>query len=231
MGKKRRSQPRQLTFEDTAAGRKHPGGRPKSKDSGVSHLKREVVSKNVPILVTTDVVDGLPSLRTRDSYEVFWSAFEQGSERPGRGDGEFRVTEYSIQGNHLHLLVEASDNDSLARGMQGLKIRIAKGLNKLWGRTGKVWSDRFHARLLRTPKEVRNALRYLLDNARKHGRRWLRKGEKNRPDPFSSGMWFDGWANYVHDGFVALGAPVAQARSWLARVGWRKHGLLVLPRE
>jgi len=231
MGKKRCSQPRQLTFEDTPEGRKHPGGRPKGKDSGVPHLKREEVSSKVPMLITSGVVAGLPELRTGACYEVIWRALEKACERPGRGEGEFRVSEYSVQGNHVHLFVEASDNESLSRGVQGLKVRIARGLNKLWGRTGKVWSDRFHVRMLRKPKQVRNVLRYILENARKHGRRWIRKGEKNRPDPFSSGMWFDGWANYVHDGFLALRAPVAKARSWLACAGWRLHGLLVLPRE
>ena len=91
--------------------------------------------------------------------------------------------------------------------------------------------DRFHVRMLRTPRQVRNVLGYILGNARKHGRRWARRGEKPRPDPFSSGLWFDGWANYVHDGFVAAGSPVARARSWLARFGWRRYGPLVLPRE
>jgi hypothetical protein len=231
MGKRRRSQARQLTFEDTPQGRKHPGGRPRSKDSGVSHLKRQKVSKNVPMHVTTALVEGLPDLRNAACYEVFWSSFEAGCERPGRRtDGEFRVTEYSIQGNHLHLFVEASDNDALARGVQGLKTRITRGLNKLWKRTGTVWSDRYHAVLLRTPKQVRNVLNYILQNARRHGRGW-RLRDKVRPDPFSSGLWFDGWANYLHDGFVAARSPVAKAKSWLARVGWRRHGLLVLPRE
>jgi hypothetical protein len=109
----------------------------------VPHLKRDEVSARVPMHVTTGVVEGLPDLRNAACYEVFWSAFEEGAERVGRRvDGEFRVCEYSIQGNHLHLLVEASDNDALARGMQGLKIRIARGLNKLWGRKGRVWGDR-----------------------------------------------------------------------------------------
>ena len=67
MGKKRRSQPRQLTFEDQI-GAKSRGGRPKSKDSGVSHLKREEVSANVPLHVTSKVISGLPDMRSGAAY-------------------------------------------------------------------------------------------------------------------------------------------------------------------
>jgi hypothetical protein len=72
--------------------------------------------------------------------------------------------------------------------MQGLKVRIAKALNKFWKRRGTVFSDRYHARILRTPREVRRALLYVLQNARRHGMRLL------GVDPCSSGAWFDGWA-------------------------------------
>jgi len=50
-------------------------------------------------------------------------------------------------------------------------IRVAKGLNKLWARRGKVFADHYHDRILRTPREVRNALCYVLHNAKKHGLR------------------------------------------------------------
>ena len=89
MGKRRRSQARQLTFEDTPGGRRHSGGRPGSKESGVPHLRREEVSARVPLHVTTGLVEGLPDLRNAACYEVFWSAFEEGAERAGRrADGE-----------------------------------------------------------------------------------------------------------------------------------------------
>jgi len=182
--------------------------------------------------VTSKLVAGLPELRDWKCYRVIWNALKHAGQRPGRrADGEFRVIEYSIQSNHLHLFVEASDKDALARGMQGLKISIAKGLNQLWERGGELWADRYHNRSLRTPREVRNALRYLLDNARRHGRRWRYGDGKVRPDPFSSGLWFDGWRNYAPDGFLAAASPAARARSWLARVGWRRHGLLLLQVE
>jgi len=103
--------------------------------------------------------------------------------------------------------------------MQGLLVRVARALNRLWGRDGSVFSDRYHARQLRTPKEVRTALAYVLQNARHHGLRIL------GIDPFSSGRWFDGWSRKIR---VATRLPGTTARTWLLRVGWRRHGLIGL---
>ena len=75
---------------------------------------------------------------------------------------------YSVQGNHLHLLVEAKNERSLSRGMNGLGVRVAKGLNRVMRRHGSVLDDRYHAHILRTPTEARRARMYLLQNARKH---------------------------------------------------------------
>jgi putative transposase len=121
-----------------------------------------------------------------------------------------RVVHYSIQGNHLHLLVEAAGRDSLAKGMQGLAIRIAKTLNRLFDRKGKVWADRYHAHVLKARREVANVLRYVLGNFAKHA---SRRGERaSFADPFSSVRFL---------GYVDLDAPVAPPSTWLLRVGWR----------
>jgi len=68
-----------------------------------------------------------------------------------------------VQVNHVHVLVEADGSTALARGVQGLSIRLAKAINRVLGRRGRVWADRFHARALRTPREVRNGLVYVID--------------------------------------------------------------------
>jgi hypothetical protein len=99
-------------------------------------------------------------------------------------------------------------------------VRIARGLNDLWKRTGSVFDDHDHARALVTPREVRNALVYVLHNARKHG--WERAGI----DPCSSGPWFDGWSRSPAPLDRRGPAPVARARTWLLAQGWRRHGLL-----
>jgi REP element-mobilizing transposase RayT len=131
--------------------------------------------------------------------------------------GRFRVVQYSIQRDHVHLLVEADGSGALGRGMKCIGGRLARAVHRAFGRRGPVLADRYHHRVLRTPREVRNALAYLLLNFRKHG-----IAIRERIDPASSGRWFEGWTRAVI-GSVE-GAPVARARSWLLRVGWRRHG-------
>jgi hypothetical protein len=131
---------------------------------------------------------------------------------------DLRLLHYSVQHDHVHLLVEADEAARFPRGVQGLAIRLAKAINRALGRHGRVWSDRYHARALRTPREVRNALVYVLNNARKHLR------AMRGLDTCSSAPWFDGWsAAPAHSGGTA---PIAAPRTWLARVGWRRLGLI-----
>ena len=137
-----------------------------------------------------------------------------------------RVIHFSLQSNHLHAIVEARDEHALGRALRGLCVRIARALNRVLERAGRVFADRYHARVLRTPREVRHALAYTLHNARKHGMRI------EGIDPCSSGAAFDGWRDRGVRALAALALsplaepPVSAARSWLLRRGWRRHGLL-----
>ena len=130
----------------------------------------------------------------------------------------FRVIHFSVQTDHVHVLVEATDTYALSRGLQGLAIRLARAVNRALGRNGKVWADRYHARGLATPREVRNALVYVLQNFREHhpGGTGL--------DPCSSAAWFDGFREAPAP--VPLGRAIVPARTWLAAVGWRRRGLI-----
>jgi REP element-mobilizing transposase RayT len=120
------------------------------------------------------------NLRSRRSFRVIQRALSAGSARFG-----LRLCEFSVQGNHLHLVVEATNTRSLSRGMQGLSIRVARGLNRLMKNTGKVLGDRYHARILRSPREALNVLRYVRDNHDVHRARWG-EAKVGKPDPFSS---------------------------------------------
>ncbi len=157
---------------------------------------------------------GLPSLRRHRTVAALEACFAAASQR-----ASFRLVEYSVQTNHVHAIVEASDARALSRGMKGLGVRMARALNRLWKRRGSVLGDRYHAHVLRTPTEVRNALRYVLDNARNHGHRLLGL------DRFSSARWFTGWPSPADPPFPS---PLARARTWLLAHGWRRHGLIHL---
>jgi REP element-mobilizing transposase RayT len=133
--------------------------------------------------------------------------------------GGFRILHFSIQDDHLHLIVEADDSRALDRGLRGLAIRVARAVNRALGRRGTVWSDRYHSRALTTPRAVRHALVYVLMNRRKH------RGEERGLDPCSSAVYFDGWRQPLGK-IPAAATPVVRARTWLAAVGWRRHGLL-----
>ena len=221
--RKREPRAQQLTFDRLLGGRGKRRGRKKSPSSGVPHLKRAEVTGKVPVHVTTRVAEDVPNLRQLGVREACLRCFREARERPGRSTtGWFRLVEFSIQGNHLHFLVEASDRKTLSRAICGLLGRLAKALNKFFKRSGDVFPERYHDRLLRTPREVYHAIRYVMENARKH-RMALREG---RPDMFSSGLWFAGWKDYVHDGWFGWESPVAKARSWLLSIGWKRWGLL-----
>jgi REP element-mobilizing transposase RayT len=153
--------------------------------------------------------------------------------------GGFRIVHYSLQDNHLHLIVEAKDKRALSSGMLGFASALARGFNKTRRRHGKVWAQRYHARALRSPTEVRNALLYVLRNGSEHGVKrsaWMNEAVPSESvaggvepcqgstveDAFSSAHAFDGFAHKDAraDDVVAVG------RTWLITTGWRRRGLI-----
>jgi REP element-mobilizing transposase RayT len=176
--------------------------------------------------VTIKVQRDVQSLRTVRLVREVERSFAEACERK-----EFRLVHYSLQGNHAHLIVEADNERALGGGMKALSSRLARAVNRVFGRSGPVLADRYHVHVLRTPREVRNAVDYVLSNARRHLARAGRTLSRAfRIDPASSGRWFDGWHQPVGEARPASpkSAPVAKPRSWLLTVGWRRSGLLSL---
>lgn len=205
-------------FERTWGGARKGAGRMRIAPRPlVAHRTRETFRAGCPVHVTLRLVDGLPSMRSRPTYRRVLAAMGDGCERFG-----MRLVHWSVLGNHLHLMVEARDRRALGRGMQGLAVRLARALNGLWRRAGRVFADRYHARALRSPREVRAALCYVLQNARRHGIAVV------GADPCSSGPWFDGWRGGERERDGVLERPwwLRRARTWLLSRGWRRLGLL-----
>ncbi len=210
----------ELPFPNRGCKRPGAGRKPTGARAGVAHRPRPIIKKRTPIHVTVKLVREVGNVRRRTFIDAMRAAFRGGKVKPG-----FRICQFCIRRDHMHLVSEADSNDALARGIQGWEIRVAKRINRKLGRNGKVFADRFHAVPLRTPRQVRNALCYVMNNARRHGERldphW------NGIDPFSSAWHFAGWS---HDRWRRnLPAPpgeppVAPAESWLLTTGWLRHG-------
>src|SRR2546430_1773893 len=200
--------PRTWGGRRAGAGRKPaPGRRP-----GVAHATRPPHHAGHPVHVTIRTGPGIRCLRAARVFPAIRGALAASSH------GGFRVVHFTVQDDHLHLIVEADDRATLARSLRGLAIRVARAVNGALGRRGAVCTDRYHARALTSPRAVRHALIYVLMNRRKH-----RAGERGL-DPCSSAPWFRGWRNPVATSPAP--SPVVAAHTWLAAVGWRRHGLV-----
>ena len=206
--------PRQHGGSRVGAGRK-----PNGEKAGVSHRERAALAMRFPVHVTVKLRKGLPRLRHKAEHAALRAAFAAGC--------TFRLCHYAVLNDHLHFLVEARDRRALTRGLQGLAIRVARALNRLWRRNGKVFADRYHDRILKTPREVRNAIRYVLGNGKKHAAEGREVAVPAAIDTFTSAPWFDGFRETVTvRGIEAMPRPVTDARTWMLTIGWRRHGLL-----
>jgi REP element-mobilizing transposase RayT len=227
---KRTTRPRQaqLPFREHGGARKGAGRKPKRGVAGVAHRPRGARASRHPSHATLKLRQHLPRLRQKAEYAALRRAFAAGRDRFG-----FRLCHFAILNDHLHLLVEAADRTALRRGLQGLAIRIARALNKLWGRKGKVFADRYHDRALTSPREVRNTLVYVMGNARKHAAEGRMVRVPQAIDMFTSAPWFDGFRERERElarvrGLEAITKPITDARTWLLTRGWRRHGLLAI---
>jgi REP element-mobilizing transposase RayT len=183
------------------------------------------VPRQCPSHVTLRLRSGTPSLRSRRFLRELRPSLRRACERRG-----FRVVHYSVQRNHLHLLVESAGKEALGRGMKAISARVARAAQRAFGLSGPVLHGRYHLRILRTPREVRCALAYVLLNARKHWRERHGGAPPEHLDVASSGRWFDGWRRDPGSREPPPDAPespdVAAPHTWLLGVGWRRHGLV-----
>lgn len=220
---------KQLSFDDLRTnsewgGRRSGAGRKRAYEKPpVHHVRRDPAPGKYPSHVRLSVLRGIPSLRKRSFVREFRRTVRQAAER-----GDFRVVHYSIQRTHVHLIVEAAGKEALARGMKAVGSRLARAVHRVFGVRGKVLFGRYWVRALRTPREVRNALSYVLLNARKHFSEARGRAPRVLLDVCSSGAWFEGWKH------PPPGArppeqniePIAHGRTWLLARGWRRCGLI-----
>jgi putative transposase len=218
---KMRHSSRQLALRVNTWGgaRDRAGRKPGTGRTATPHRARPPHRAYHPVHLTLRARTGLPSLRRPAVYRVVRECLSRASK------SHFRVVQFSVQHDHLHLLVEAVDARALSSGARGLAVRTARQLNRHLGRDGSVWGDRYHTRAVTTPTEVRHALVYVLMNIKKHN-----PVACGGIDPCSSALWFDGFVPGRGPVPSRDPPPVRPARTWLASRGWRRRGLID-PRE
>src|SRR4051812_471861 len=177
-----------FAFRTWGGKRKGAGRKPAHGRAGVPHVERPSLPARFPVHATWRMDPEVWNLRSQRCFRVLERAMYAGAVRFG-----FRLVHYAVMGNHVHLLVEAPDRRALSRAMKGLGVRIARALNRVMKRSGRVVGDRYHAHMLRTPSEVKRARVYLSTNARQH------YGHTAAADRFTSR------------------APIVAPRTWLLR--------------
>jgi REP element-mobilizing transposase RayT len=228
------------------------GRPPKGARAGSPHKKRPELNGRDPLHVVLRVHGALGNLRKRHMYKALREATIAVAKRELNyaEDGAFRIVHISIQRNHVHLLIEADNKRALTRGMQSFEISAAKHLNRAVSvkgvargsarfreamanrRRGTVFPDRYHQEIIKTPKQARHTLAYVLNNWRKHKEDRHDFARAWRVDPYSSGAVFEGWKERenavtlwpLRETYLPL--VVYLPKTWLLREGWRRHGLV-----
>jgi hypothetical protein len=228
-----------LTFDKNGqrrGGRRPNAGRkPNGRFAGVSHGARDEVNPRHPQHITLRVTVEIGWLRRFDTF----AAIRRALRVVRLNHPEFRIVHVSVQNTHLHLICEASSKEVLAAGLQGFQISAAKALNaaiskrRRTERRGRVFIDRYHREDLDSPRQVRNAIAYVINNWRRHGidRNAVFSLYGGRVDPYASGMSFAGWQQLLpsEPQIVPKGyepPPVSEPSTWLLRVGWMKAGAI-----
>ncbi len=206
----------------TRGGKREGAGRKKTgRCSDAPHRARPDVRRYDVQHVVLRTRKDVPRLRRGKTYAAIARAL-----RRTLGKSAFRVCHTSIQRNHLHFLVEANDKAALSHGMRSLAITAARAINRVLERKGKVFAYRYHATPIASPRQMRNALSYVLNNWRRHDEdESCEAAHRATLDPYSTAIHFRGW----REGAFAPPPqyeplPSAAPQTWLLRAGWERHG-------
>jgi REP element-mobilizing transposase RayT len=220
----------EMVFRTHGGKRPGAGRKPKGKRPGAPHAARPEHDPRHPVHVTMRVVGSAAGLRRRDTYFALREATIVTARRE-----DFRIVHMSIQRDHIHLIVEADDKRALSKGVQGFSISAARQINRAITarggdrRTGRVISDRYHARPLTSPRAVRNTIAYCLANWRHHREDRAPFAGTWKVDPFSSGAVFFDWKELEDSSFLWPLPPtyhlliVLRPRTWLLQSWPRFH--------
>jgi REP element-mobilizing transposase RayT len=137
-------------------------GRPAIHDRGIRHIARDEIKRLTPLHLTIKIEKNKAGLKNKAVLKAMHTSLKK-----ARLIG-LRILHYTLEYDHVHMLVEVDNNEILTMGMQSFGISFSKGINKIKKLKGKVFKTRYHFRKLKTPSELKNVLNYILGNSVKH---------------------------------------------------------------
>jgi REP element-mobilizing transposase RayT len=217
-----------LVFPNGWGGRREGAGRKtSSKRRNVRHQVRPGHRAAEPVHVT--LRSGFRPLRSAFVFPTLRGAIRDLNQR---WKERFRVVHFSVQSDHLHLLVEAVDRRALLGGVRGLSVSVARRVNRLVFRRGGCL--RIAGMAVRCPRRepsvTRSSTCWGTSGSTNHreAKRWthslrlpiFRGLQRLQGSPSRSEL------RRIAGRDVARGSPVLEPRTWLLRAGWRRHGLI-----
>jgi REP element-mobilizing transposase RayT len=167
-------------FKGKLGGRRPGAGRKRIHSKGVSHLKRETVTKRTPQHINFKFKC---SIRNKDCLKLLKQSI-QNAQKQG-----LKIIHFSLQSNHVHLITEAENNEVLTKGMRSLTITFSKGLKR-----GRVQLERYHLHVLKTLMEAKHAIAYVLFNEQKHT-----KKKASKIDGYTSVLYLEDGLSLVRN--------------------------------
>lgn len=193
-------------------------GRPAIHDRGIRHIARDEIRRLTPLHLTVKIEKQKAGLRNKSILKTLHTSIKKARQKG------LKIIHYTLEYDHIHLLVESDNNETLGRGMQSFGISFSKGINKIKATKGKVFKTRYHFRKLKTPKEVKNAINYIFGNSIKH------KNAISVVSPYNSLVAVENFSN-LYPGFEAMLEDMLQKNIFLKQLKEEMMNVLYQPRH
>src|SRR5690606_29712838 len=104
-------------YKGSWGGRRPGSGRKRLHSKGVAHRKREKVNERLPLHINFKFNK---HIKNKMCLKLLKKAIMN-----DRSHG-LRIVHFSLQSNHIHLIVECGSNQTLTKGMRSLTVTFAK---------------------------------------------------------------------------------------------------------
>lgn len=137
-------------------------GRPAKNDAGIRHTKRPDLTRPSSLHLTVKIEKSKANLKNKNVLAILKKAIFN-ARRQG-----LKVIHYSLEYDHIHLIIEADNNRTLGKGMQAFGVTLAKAINRMRKVKGQVYKHRYHFRQITSSRQLKNVMTYIFNNGVKH---------------------------------------------------------------